>query len=295
MDPNQRRLIAVDVDGTLLNTEFDDVLRPREVAALEAVRNSEHILALCTGRNTRSINSLMEKSGWQPKDLPVVLLNGALVWGGTPHRCLACNLLDGNTIRRLVQVFRDFDVVPMIYGADEDGGVLHHERRQLNDVLGHYLSMRSDTVGAILTVDDLLELPWTQALEVGSIDAKDKILPLTEAINRELDGRVRVINTQSLLGGGRYYWAEVFIAGSDKGSGLRTLAGALDVPMDRVVAIGDNYNDLDMFAAAGVSVAMDNSPADVKKQAVHVTGHVNDHGAADVLEQIAAGRFPSRR
>ncbi len=58
-------LVAVDVDGTLLNTEFEDKLRTREIEALEAVRRSGHVVALCTGRNQRSVAGLMEQSGWQ--------------------------------------------------------------------------------------------------------------------------------------------------------------------------------------------------------------------------------------
>ena len=90
-----RLLVAVDVDGTLLDTEFDDVLGARELAALAAVRDAGHMVALCTGRNLPSVTSLLETSGWFPDDLPLVLLNGALVLGGLPRRQLACNVLEG--------------------------------------------------------------------------------------------------------------------------------------------------------------------------------------------------------
>ena len=73
MSPDNQVLVAVDVDGTLLNTEFDDVLAAREIEAMDAVREAGHVLALCTGRNTRSLNSLMEMSNWQPVDLPRIL------------------------------------------------------------------------------------------------------------------------------------------------------------------------------------------------------------------------------
>jgi Cof subfamily protein (haloacid dehalogenase superfamily) len=291
LNKEQRMLVAVDVDGTLLDTEFDDVLGKREIAALQSVRDAGHVLALCTGRNTRSVRGLLDQSGWNPDDLPLILLNGALVWGGLPRRQLVRNLLDGDSIRRLIPLFREHGTVPLVYGADEDGGVVHHESRPVNDVLGRYLGMRSRTVGAITRVDDLLEISWQQALEVGTIDEKDKIEALTRDIHARLDGKVAVINTRSLLGQGRYYWAEVYRAGSDKGRGLQALAAEVGIAADRTVAIGDNYNDLAMFAVAGCSVAMGNSPDEVKIKADRVAGDVGHGGAAEILESIAAGEF----
>lgn len=294
MTDRQRLLVAVDVDGTLLNTEFEDVLAPREIAAMQAVREAGHVLALCTGRNTRSVRSLLQKSGWEPDDLPLILLNGALVWHGRPARQLVCNLLDGEQIRRLIPLFRRHGAVPLVYGAEEDGGIVHHEHDAVNHVLGRYLHMRRQAVGAIETAGDLLEIPWHRALEVGTIDVRDKIMALTRDIHAELDGEVDVINTRSLLGEGRFYWAEVYRAGSDKGTGVRALAGELGVDTAHVVAIGDNYNDLAMFAVAGCSVAMGNSPDEIKERADLVTGDVTEGGASRVLEKIAAGTFDCR-
>ncbi len=289
---NKPLLVAVDVDGTLLNTEFEDVLRPREIEAMDAVRAAGHVLALCTGRNLNSVRGLMEHSSWDPVDLPMVLLNGAVVWGGRPRRKLACNILVREQILELVRLFREHGTVPMVYGTDDDGGVLHHETRPLNDILGRYIANRRQTVGAIHTSDDLTALPWEQALEVGTIDLEDRVQALSRAIAERMDGQVKVINTRSLLGGGQYYWAEAFHADSDKGKGLKILADECNIPTARSVAIGDNYNDLDMFAAAGFSVAMAGSPDDVKTQADMVTGHVGEGGAAEILEKIAVGDFP---
>ncbi|MCK9994995.1 MAG: HAD family phosphatase [Candidatus Krumholzibacteria bacterium] len=289
---NQPLLVAVDVDGTLLDTEFDDVLRPREIEAMDAVRAAGHVLALCTGRNLNSIRGLMEYSNWDPVDLPMVLLNGAVVWGGRPRRRLVCNVLVREQILELVRLFREHGTVPMVYGTDDDGGVLHHEMRPLNDILGRYIANRRQTVGAIHTSDDLTALAWDQALEVGTIDSKDRVQALSAAIAGRMDGQVNVINTRSLLGGGQYFWAEAFHADSDKGKGLKVLADDCDIPTARSVAIGDNYNDLDMFAAAGFSVAMAGSPDDVKTRADMVTGPVAEGGAAEILEKIAAGDFP---
>ncbi len=294
MTPEQKFLIAVDVDGTILNTEFDDVLARREIDAMQAVRDAGHMLVLCTGRNLRSVEGLLTASNWFPDDLPMVLLNGASVWGGQPRCCLASRVIGRQEIEAIVKLFRDHDVVPMVYGTDDNGGILYHETRLVNDILTRYIDKRRSAVGAIHETNDLLQLNLDEALEVGSIDEKDKVMALTKAIGRQLSQQVKVINTRSLLGGGLYYWAEVFHASCDKGAGLKVMREHYPEVAGPLVAIGDNYNDLDMFAAADFSVAMAGSPADVKSKADLVTKSVSEGGAALVLEQLAQGVYPPR-
>ena len=293
MEAARRLLVAIDVDGTLVNTEVSDLLKAREIGALESVRSAGHVVALCTGRNLPSLTSLLERSGWFPADLPLVLLNGALVHAGEPRRQVVRGTLCGDRITTLVRLFRAHATVPMIYGTDEDGGFLYHETSPVNDVLGRYLASRRNHVGRLRVVPDLLDLSWEQAMEVGTIDETPRVRRLTRAIDAELGGAVRTINTQSLLGGGLYSWAEVFDAKSGKDHGVRVLSEIYDIPLSRTVAIGDNFNDLDMFAVAGSSVAMGNGPADVRSQADHVTTGVAAGGAAAVLDAIAAGEFPA--
>lgn len=287
-----RLLIAVDVDGTLLDSEFEDVLRPREAAALLAARDAGHVVALCTGRNSRSVAGLLGRGDPRLADLPLVLLNGAVVVGGEPRRRLAHRTLDHATLRRLVALFRVHGALPMVYDTDDRDGVLHHEAGRANSVLARYLDRRRATVGAINVVEDLDAALPDEALEVGTIDREELVLRLTAAIERELGEVVRVVNTESLLTRERYRWAEVYHRDCGKGAGALLLAEAYGIPRRRIVALGDNYNDLDLFAVAGHSVAMGNAPAPVRAAADRVAPAVQASGGALVLEEIAAGRYP---
>jgi Cof subfamily protein (haloacid dehalogenase superfamily) len=288
-----RLLVAVDVDGTLLNTEFEDVLRDREIVALAAVREAGHVVALCTGRNTRSMQRLLSMGpGWLG-ELPLILLNGAMVIGGNPRRRLCHHLLDRRTIRRIVEIFREHQAVAMVYDEDDRGGFLFHEDRAANEILSRYLDKRRRTVGAITAVEDLLlHLPET-ALEVGTIDRHEVVAAITDQIRRELASQVKVVNTLSLVMGEKYRWAEVYNPASSKGQGVSLLAAENNIPLRNVVGLGDNYNDLDLFATAGYSVAMGNAPADVKDAADRIAPPVAESGAALILEEIAAGSYPT--
>lgn len=284
---NDRWLVACDMDGTLLDTECAGRLREREIAALQAVRDAGHVVAICTGRNNRSLSTVLDLSQWHPADLPKVTLNGAVVDGGVPYRRLAYNVLERDVVRRIIERFRAFGACAMVYGVDEHGGRVQAERCAVNPCLARYLQHREKIVGGLDWEDDLLAAAPAQALEVGTIDSAEVVMPLTAAIHAELGDRVRVINTRSLLGDGQYYWAEVYHHGCSKGTGVRHLADAYNIDAARLIAIGDNYNDLDMFAEAAISVAMSEGPADVCAAADVVTS-----SAAAVLEAIAAGTFP---
>ncbi len=291
----QRLLVALDMDGTLLATETEDRLRRREIAALEAVRAAGHAVAICTGRNRRSLAGLLERSAWHPADLPTVTLNGAVVDGGAARGLLAHHSLPRPLVARLVALFIEHGAVPMVYATEADDGHLHYLEAPPNSILRHYLEHRRERVGALSAHADLDAGLPEAALEVGTIDRREVIDPLTAAIRAELDGAVRVINTRSLLGQGQYFWAEAYHHACSKGTGVQLLARELGIAPDAIVAIGDNFNDLDMFAVASLAVAVRGGPEEVQAAADHVADAPEQSGVAAVLEQIAAGTFEPLR
>lgn len=288
--PSRRLLVAIDLDGTLLDTETTERLPEREAAAIRAVRRAGHVVAVCTGRNALSAGAVLARAGEDLAALPLVLLNGAVVLGGEPRRQLSCRVLEGPVIRRLVELFLAAGALPMVWDVEERGGVLLVQAGAPNAVLARYLSRRRETIGAVREVAGLLDALPPTALEVGTIDRRERVAGLTAAIRAEMDGTVTVVNTDSLLSPGTHCWAEVYHGACSKGQGALLLARTLGIPARDIVAVGDNYNDLDLFALAGRSVAMGNAPEAVRAAADEVAPPVSAHGAAVVLEAIAAGR-----
>jgi 5-amino-6-(5-phospho-D-ribitylamino)uracil phosphatase len=285
-------LVAVDVDGTLLNTEFDDVVAPREREAVSLLRAAGHVLTLCTGRNRHSVAHVIETADGVLDGVSRILLNGAQVFDGRTDRVLRESGLPSEMLAALVTLFREHDVLPGMFTDDDVGGGLTIENQPPNSVLGRYLQRRGEKVGAMRVVDDLLDHLPPSALEIGTIDEKAKVAALSDAVRRAFGDAVQIINTETLLARDAYMWIEVYAADCTKGSGLSLLARELAVPKERIVAIGDNYNDLDMFTAAGHRVAMGNAPAAVRAAADRVAPDVAEHGAAVVIEEITAGLYP---
>lgn len=89
-----------------------------------------------------------------------------------------------------------------------------------------------------------------------------------------------------LPGGKGSVYAEGALLGNSKGSGIGRVCAALGIPIEDTVAVGDSANDYGMFAAAGLSVAMDNATDDVKAHCRMVCGDVEADGAAELVEKL---------
>src|SRR5262249_55014675 len=81
-------------------------------------------------------------------------------------------------------------------------------------------------------------------------------------------------------------YLEILPAGVSKGAALQAMLAALDVPVEAVIAVGDNWNDLEMIEGAGLGVAMGHAPAGVRARADHVCGTSEEEGFRQVLERF---------
>jgi len=289
---DERLLVAVDVDGTLVNTEMDDGLRKPEIRAIRMVRDAGHVLALCTGRGARSAAAIVASSDGALTGVPQVLLNGALVLGDGDGRILRNGGLPRWIVGEIALMFREAGAMPIVFDMEEDGGRLRVEKSEPNPVLSRYLERRRENVGRIEVHDDITEALPDFSQEIGTIEEKDLARDLAAKIEDRYGSLVSVVITQTMLERDTYLWLEVMPSHCHKGTGLGILALDLGIPAERIVAIGDNYNDLDMFLLAGHSVAMGNAPIDVQRLADRVALPVDQHGAALVLEEIARGEWP---
>lgn len=88
---------------------------------------------------------------------------------------------------------------------------------------------------------------------------------------------------------------EIMDKNGHKGNGLKQMAAHFNIPIEDTVAIGDNFNDVPMLEAAGLSVAMGNAEEDVKKLCDVVTLTNNEHGVAHAIEQFVLKQTSSSK
>lgn len=262
---NAYDLIAIDVDGTLLDSQ-KNIAHGAAEAIEKAARHGFNIV-LVSGRSRLLLKPLYEQ-------LPV----GPYMIGSGGAYIASIN---GEVIAHTPVPRSDAEVITLI--ARQSGlGLCFHEpicqNCEADPALAAFLRRVSDM---IVFVPDVL----------ASTDAApDKITLFgeREELERLRDHMAELhLNVDARFSGARHI--EVTKAGVSKGNALRQLAAHLNLPLGRIVVIGDEENDISMLQIAGLAVAMGNATPEVKAVADFVAPTNDEGGLAWALHRIMAG------
>lgn len=266
-----RWLIALDVDGTVLRE--DGSLSDRVIAAVHRVRELGHEVTLCTGRSVAMTLPILERLGIAPEY--VVCANGAIVLRREADA-------PGGYVRDHVETFDPSEVLTTIRGhlagaryavEKEDGSFLFSG--------GEFPEGDIEASGTRVEFDGLLGAPATRVVVISPGHAIEDFLAVVERM-----GLHRVSYNV-----GWTAWLDIAPDGVNKSVALERVRSYLDVPRQRVLAIGDGRNDIEMLewaSESGRGVAMGQSPTEVKDVANETTDSDRDDGVAVTLEA-----FPS--
>ncbi len=250
------RVVAFDMDGTLLRS--DGTVSPRTMAALTACAHQGMHLVVATGRRRASaVRSLPPAL----HVLPSVFLNGAHVY------------LDGERIYHKPMSLDDARLLAQKIEGDYPNCTLYA------DVGGRlYVNRQDDYPDArfVPSVADVItEPPCKMVVTLGDSFSAD-------ALQDGLPPGCKMIVTV----GGR--WAEIVAPGVSKAAGLAVLTQRWGLTLANAIAFGDEMNDLEMVAEAGIGVAMGNATPEIKGVAARLAPSNDEDGMAAVLEELLA-------
>ena len=258
-------LLVSDVDGTLVDKEKR--LTPGTIAAVDRLRAAGMHFTIISARPRSGMMPIAETLAI---DGPMAAFNGGIVFhrDGTVD---SHDVIDPAVARGVFDVLEGAPVDTWVFAGDRwhsstDRGVhVEHERVASNqrEVVTADFASLLDRADKITFVSD--EPAVLQALHA-RIDAR-------------FAGRATVAQSQT-------YYLDITALAANKGAGIEALAKAAGVPLARVVAIGDQANDLPMLARAGLSIAMGNAPAAVQEKAAHVTSANDADGVAHAIDTL---------
>ena len=257
------RLVATDLDGTLVHS--DGTITPRTREALLALQARGVIVVFVTGRPLRWAREVFDDVG----DHGIAIVsNGALVWdvhGDRPDLVRAVNPEIG-----IATCERIREAIPgSVFGTESLAGISLEDafRSRYELPAGIPRGPLADIFGA-----DVLKI-LARHEELGPQEFWDRA---AEAAGDDLE--IVWSSSTTLL--------EMSAAGVTKASTLARWAAQHDVEPQDVIAFGDMPNDIPMLAWAGTSYAMANAHPTVKDAADHVAGHHDEDGVAEILEQL---------
>jgi Cof subfamily protein (haloacid dehalogenase superfamily) len=267
LPPHSPRLIATDLDGTLLRSDL--TLSDRTIRALGAASAAGILVALVTGRPVRWLRRVYDQLG---TDVPAVCANGAVVYDPAADETLHVSPLLPAVLTELCQRLRE--AVPEARFAVEvdEGRALRHETTYPLRWDSHDPTVRA--------VESLAELTSVAAVKLlvraGERDPDE----FTSLVADCLGGLAEA--THSSFSG----LVEISAAGVTKAAGLAWLCERHGVAAADVVAFGDMPNDLPLLAWAGRAVAVANAHPAVLAAADEVTAANDEDGVAAYLERL---------
>lgn len=259
------RLLVCDIDGTLVRD--DKSLSDGVIAAVERVRNAGLAMSLISARPPSGML-------WIAQRLQISDVMGAFN-GGTLMRSDGTIVLSEhiapNCAARAIALIDHPAVTLWLFAEgqwfaqtiDEVYVPLERQAANIEPVLrGHF-------DGLLARVDKI----------VGVSGDRELLARLDKEISSALGAAATVGRSQP-------YYLDITAPGANKGDGLSALAGATGVPLDQVAVIGDQRNDMPMFARAGLSIAMGQAPATVRTAASLVTLSNEEDGVAHAIESF---------
>jgi Cof subfamily protein (haloacid dehalogenase superfamily) len=274
------RLLAVDIDGTLLNPQFQ--ISDADLAALRRARECSVEIVLVTGRRHTFALPIAQMLGF---DLWMISSNGAItrsLQGETFHR----DLLPADTCRNLCAVMREFrGNTVLTFDNESKGAIVLEHMDELGGSIQRWLEKNMNYIEFVIPVENSLVCDPVQAMFCGTI------LRMHEALTRlaacELQSEITVLRTEypardlSIV--------DVLNQGCSKGHALERWANYRGIPREQVMAVGDNYNDIEMLAFAGHPFIMGNASEELRGRGWTVTLRNDQSGIAAALEQVMNG------
>jgi hydroxymethylpyrimidine pyrophosphatase-like HAD family hydrolase len=281
------RLLALDLDGTLLNSR--GLLSERNARALADARERGVRVAVVTGRRFRDARPIALELGL---DVPLISHNGALTRHARTLETIALFPLPAAAALKALAIGRGAAAHPLVSDEREgqDGlGVLVYDRLSGdNPALMKYVAwarrIHGDD-GAVQETASLESYLDHDPVHLTFSGACGPLNDLSERLQRDLGAEAKVFSTMypkldfGLL--------DVLHPGASKGVGVAAVAKELEITQGEVMAIGDNFNDLEMLRYAGIGVVMGNAEASLREtEGLHTTVANDEDGVALAVERF---------
>lgn len=297
--PSRYDLIAIDLDGTLVGRT--GAISRENLAAVRRAREAGVGVTICTGRVLSECHAVLDML--EHLD-PVVVSGGAQIACGRERRTLDGLSLDSALIDRVTELAGGLDLAMMIQKERDHAGYDYiilpagdDPEAELHPVLklwkvdkqAHHAMGIEYRIGRD---GPMHEIPSVRAVASGTAG---EIAKLSALLANELAGLAMFhafpLSTHVPEGSEPPHVLEVFPHEADKWSALKRLADRLEIPHDRIAAIGDQANDLQMLEGAALGVAMGEAPDFVKRKADRVAETCANHGVALTIDRILNGEW----
>ncbi len=264
-----KKIIALDIDGTLYNDEKR--ITPKTKESLVNAQKNGHIAVLASGRPTTGLHLQAEELELEKYHGLLLSYNGGMVTDVTSGEVLYKKPLSVDIAKKLLRHLEKFDVNPIVndekyyYTTDLNGFKLDFESVQ------NRLELKK--------VDNVCDSIDFEPVKILIAAPNETLEPLVEEICEPFKDELSFVMSAP-------FYLEATAKGVTKADALEKIAQKLDVDRKNVISFGDAENDMSMIEYAGTGVAMGNACESLKEKADMITLSNNDDGIAFALEKL---------
>ena len=279
------KLLALDLDGTLLNSSGSIPDKNRQ--AIRAAEEAGVLVTIATGRRFRDARPVGVDLGL---NAPLITHNGALLKYADSLETVHVDLISTETCLEVIRVGKAYGGDAFISADPHSAGKLLYDRvSEHNDPLRRYLAWAvtlhgDDAHDAVLHVPRLEdEVGRHEIIHVAFSGSCAAMFDLEQYLSDELGNSVTILTT--VYPRRDFTLIDILPPNASKGSGLAKLAEINNIAREATMAIGDNFNDIEMLEFAGTSVVMGNAdPRLIEREEFYNTVSNDECGVAAAIE-----------
>lgn len=259
-------MICSDVDGTLIDKP---VVSPENLSAISRFQEEGGVFTIVSGRSPQGIRQFLKNL---PLRYPVVCYNGAAIYDYEKESFTFLCPLEEDALEPLVRFTQQFPFTALEIYRTQDFLSVYRP----NEATRWHLDYEGLT-GNVISDFKSLSFPWIKAMFVQKGD-ETKIV--RAAIDEsEFFGRFTFVQSEA-------YFYEILNPSIDKGVTMLRLAESLGISPEKVIAVGDNENDISMIQKAGCGLAVANARQMLKDAADYVTVSNKEHVIAHIVNKL---------
>ena len=265
------KLVAIDMDGTLLNSKKELLEETKQYFKNFHNKNTETLLVLCTGRPESGIRPYLKDLGYLEENHYIISQNGANIYESQTGKRVMDAFVDSAAIQKWIELGKKHGISVMGAGVD------------------YYYSFDEDPTEWMefdvkLVSGKLKRIPTKESLntdfyKILLMGDEEQLNEFETFIPQEWRDEFYVVRSQK-------YLVEVLTKGVNKAFGLEKLAQKLNIEPSEIAAIGDAANDIEMLEYAGLAIAMGNASEEVKAIADIVTDTNENNGVIKAIDKL---------
>lgn len=257
------RLMAVDIDGTLLRS--DRTISEDTINTIGKLLENNKYFAIATGRPYTTAKPICDNI---PYDIPLITANGALILMNKSNKIIYKHYMRKEAVKKVCELAKNYNATLAIW---LEGKIYINK---LNEHTMHYQDLLIPNVVddfSIIYDEDVLKIIW--------FDEANALIQVQKDIKKYFNGEANYFTSQSTF-------LEFVDGNVSKADAIEILGNYLNVKIENTIAVGDGYNDLGMIKKAGLGIMMENAVDELKIQADYVTKTNNEDGVCYAIKKF---------